>query len=149
VKLCARKFCTLVIAFFTTASYAEGVRQQHNLELVKLQDCEFTVGFPTKTQRKRVLVGGTESEMVQSVYDEGSPYMRAECLPIADRSKTAKHFRGVIEKQASVAGISTPEITIGEDKVDVGWSAPILEYVWRAGTAYGPMASSYSESARC
>ena len=52
--------------------------------------------------------------MVQSIYDDESPFMRAECLPLADPNQTIAAFRSVLENHARMSGIQNPEITIGK-----------------------------------
>lgn len=76
---------------------------------------EFVVRFPTKTQRKLAVVGGVESLMVQSVYDENSPFLRAECLPFDNAAETRRNLRSVLSNQAQQTGVSNPEITLQED----------------------------------
>lgn len=99
---------------------AQTAPKQPHLEAVQPKNCEFVVSFPSKTFRKRVFANGIESEMIQNVYEDASPFMRVECLPIAERSETVTHYRKIIEDQARQAGISSPEITIGEDKGSLG-----------------------------
>lgn len=84
-------------------------------EEVTFPGCEFVVRFPTKTQRKLALVGGVESLMVQSVYDENSPFLRAECLPLENAADTRRNLRSVLANQAQQSGVPNPEITFQED----------------------------------
>ena len=86
-------------------------------ETITFPSCEFRVHFPAKTQRKMAYANDIESLMVQSIYDGESPFMRAECLPLADPSQTIAAFRTILENQARFSGIQNPEITIEKNKL--------------------------------
>lgn len=88
-------------------------------EPATFEACEFRVFFPTRTTRKRAFSNGIESVMIQSVYDGEGPFMRAECLPLADPKETIAQFRTILENQARMAGIPNPEITIQKSKLGV------------------------------
>ena len=88
-------------------------------EPTTFEACEFRVFFPTRTTRKRTFSNGTESVMIQSVYNGESPFMRAECLPLANPQETKAQFRNILENQARMAGILNPEITIQKSKLGV------------------------------
>lgn len=103
------------IAAFSQAAIGESTLT--NPKAVTFPSCEFKVFFPVKTQEKTAFANGIESLIVQSVYDGESPFMRAECLPLADPSQTTASFRGVLENQAKMAGVKTPEITIEKSKL--------------------------------
>jgi hypothetical protein len=90
-------------------------------EKVTFSSCEFIVHFPTKTKRKYTSIGGIESIIVQSVYDEESPYLRAEGVPLsfAQRQELLSNFRDHLENQAHLSGIAIPEITIENTKLGI------------------------------
>lgn len=53
--------------------------------------------------------------MVQSVYEENSPFLRAECLPLDNPAETRSNLRSVLANQAQQSGVPNPEITLQED----------------------------------
>ena len=105
-------FAILCFWLFSLSAGAIGGPPIEYSEAVTFPGCEFRVYFPTKTQRKTAYANGIESVMVQSVYDGKSPFMRVECLPLADPGQTTAAFRSVLENQARMSGIQDPEITI-------------------------------------
>ena len=110
-------FTTLGSWLFGLSSIAIGGPPIKYSEVITFPSCEFRVHFPTKTQRKTVYVNDIESFTVQSIYDGESPFMRAECLSLANPSQTIAAFRAVLENQAKMSGIEKPEITIEKTKL--------------------------------
>jgi len=108
----------VAVSFFTATmhgAHAQNRPAVPKTEEVTFPGCEFVVRFPTKTQRKIAVVGGVESLMVQSVYDENSPFLRAECLPLDNLAETRRNLRSVLENQAQQSGVPNPQLTLQED----------------------------------
>jgi hypothetical protein len=89
----------------------------NNPEVVSFEGCEYTVFFPTSTKQKVSYVGEFKSVMVQSVYDGKSPFMRAECFPLSNRSETLSNFKAILENHAKLSGIKEPQITIEDNEL--------------------------------
>lgn len=107
-----KKIAWFIILFLPTLVFAQDNPSMKNPESMSFNDCEYIVFFPVKTKRKISHIGKFESLMAQSVYDGKSPFLRAECLPLTNRSETIASLKTILENQAKLSGIKLPEIII-------------------------------------
>lgn len=115
------RFMIVFIIFIVLSSaIAENTSTISYSELITFESCEYQVNFPTKTKKKSVFANGINSIMVQSIYDGKSPFMRAECFPLAQPKETLSQLRNMLENQARISGIDNPEITIDKSNSKLG-----------------------------
>lgn len=75
-------------------------------------DCEFAVTFPHPVQTREVALQDMRSHMVQSA-GNSTPQLRAEFIPLPDTDSVAAAFSETLANFARLAGLATPEISVG------------------------------------
>lgn len=79
--------------------------------------CEFVVTFPHPVKMREASYGALKSHLVESKDIEEAPHLRAEFMPLSDAQTVVKNFEDMLKNYAHLAGIGTPEFTIGKHEL--------------------------------